>query len=264
MIEIDASLIRAMLRNGKRIDGRKFDEYREVYIKTGIVQQAEGSAEVRIGSTHVIAGIKMNIGTPYPDSTDKGVMSVSAEFIPFASPEFDSGPPSEEAIELARVVDRAIRESKMIAFEKLCIKENEHVWMVNIDIDILSDSGNLIDAASLAATAALMTAKMPIMEMINEKPVINKEERSGNIPLTGVAVTTTFVKLGSVIVADPGLTEINAMDARLSIGTLNGKLCSMQKGGSVGLTIEEIEQMVDMALDKGDELRKELEKLVVE
>ena len=116
----------------------------------------------------------------------------------------------------------------------------------------------------MAATAALMTAKMPIMEMINEKPVINKEERSGNIPLTGVAVTTTFVKLGSVIVADPGLTEINAMDARLSIGTLNGKLCSMQKGGSVGLTIEEIEQMVDMALDKGDELRKELEKLVVE
>ncbi|MBI5332698.1 MAG: exosome complex protein Rrp42 [Candidatus Aenigmarchaeota archaeon] len=263
MIEIDANLIKAMLRNGKRIDNRKSDEYREISIKPEIVQQAEGSAEVRLGNTHVVAGIKMSIGTPYSDSIDKGVMSVSAEFVPFASPEFDSGPPSEESIELARVVDRAIRESKMVAFEKLCIKENEHVWMVNIDIDILSDDGNLIDAASLAAAAALMTAKMPKLEMINDKPVASKEERADRIPLTGIAVTTTFVKIGNVIVADPGLTEISAMDARLSIGTLDGKLCSMQKGGSVGLTVEEIEQMADMALEKGDELRKELEKLVL-
>ncbi|MFH0836548.1 MAG: exosome complex protein Rrp42 [Candidatus Aenigmatarchaeota archaeon] len=264
MIEIDANLIKAMLRNGKRIDNRKFDEYREISIKTGIVQQAEGSAEVKIGNTHIIAGIKMNIGTPYADSTDKGVMSVSAEFVPFASPRFDPGPPSEEAIELARVVDRAIRESKMIAFEKLCIKANEHVWMVNIDMEILSDDGNLIDTASLAAAAALMTAKMPEFEMVNEKPVINKEKRSGKLPLSGVAVTTTFVKIGSTIVADPGLTEINALDTRLSIGTIEGKLCSMQKGGSVGLTIEEVEQIVEMAIEKGDELRTKLEKVVLE
>ncbi|HHH80294.1 MAG TPA: RNA-binding protein, partial [Thermoplasmatales archaeon] len=98
----------------KRIDGRAFDEYRKISIETNIVRKAEGSARVKIGNTQVLAGIKMDVGEPYSDSPESGVLTTSAELIPMASPDFEAGPPREDAIELARVVDRGIRESEVI------------------------------------------------------------------------------------------------------------------------------------------------------
>lgn len=260
MIEIDINLIREMLKNGKRLDNRKMDEYRKIEIETGFINNAEGSSRVKVGNTEIIAGVKMGLGKPYPDSPDEGVLSVAAELVPFASPEFESGPPGEQSIELARVVDRCIRESKMIDVEKLCVKEKEHVWMVNVDLEVLNDDGNLIDTACLAAVAALLNTKIPVIEWDGETPTFSIEKRSGKLPIRGISVTTTFVKIGPSIITDPGLTEIGAADARLSIGSIEDKLCSMQKGGSYGFAIEEIESLADLAIEKGDELRKHLEK----
>ena len=111
-----------LAEQGKRADGRRIDEYRNIEIETNIISKAEGSARVKIGNTQVIAGIKMDMGDPYSDTPDSGVMTTAAELIPLASPDFESGPPREDAIELARVVDRGIRESEIIEVDKLCIE----------------------------------------------------------------------------------------------------------------------------------------------
>jgi len=103
----------------------------------------------------------MDIGEPYPDTPEQGAMSTAVELIPLASPDFESGPPRANAIELSRVVDRGIRESKFIDLEKLCIESGEKVWIVFIDIHVLDYDGNLFDACSLAASAALLSAKVP-------------------------------------------------------------------------------------------------------
>jgi exosome complex component RRP42 len=71
------------------------------------------------------------------------------------------GPPKFDAIELPRLVDRVIRESHVIELDKLVVKAGEQVWTVIIDIYPLNDDGNLIDAAVLAALAALKQAKIP-------------------------------------------------------------------------------------------------------
>ena len=106
---------------GKRADGRRFDEFRNIKIEVNVINKAEGSAKVTIGNTQVISGIKIDIGEPYPDSPDSGVMTTAAELIPMASPDFEAGPPDQESIELARVVDRGIRESQIIDVDQLCI-----------------------------------------------------------------------------------------------------------------------------------------------
>jgi exosome complex component RRP42 len=257
MISIDPSLIQQMAEHGKRIDNRKPDEYREITIEKNVVTSAEGSARVRFGNTEVVAGVKMDVGEPFSDTPNEGVLMVGAEFVPLASPDFESGPPGEAAIELARVVDRAIRESKIMDVEKLCIKEGEKVWMIYVDIDILDDDGNLIDAASLAAIAALSQVKVPKLD--ENYKVIYGERGSESLPLKGHALSTTFVKIGKTIFADPSLPEMEALDARLTVGTFDQKgktmLSSMQKGGSEGFTQEEIEKIMDMAVKKGDELR---------
>src|SRR3989344_7494439 len=112
MMAVDSELIRKMIERGKRLDHRPFDQYREMTIEAGIISSAEGSARVKLGNTEVIVGVKLGVGTPFPDTQDEGVLMVTAELLPLAHPDFESGPPGEDAIELARVVDRAIRESK--------------------------------------------------------------------------------------------------------------------------------------------------------
>ncbi|MBI4162848.1 MAG: exosome complex protein Rrp42 [Candidatus Aenigmarchaeota archaeon] len=257
MIALDPNVMKQMAVKGKRLDNRKFDEYRKITIEAGIIPMAEGSARVRLGDTEVVAGVKMAVGTPFSDTPNEGVLIVAAEFVPLASFEFESGPPGEEAVEVSRVVDRAIRESKVIEFEKLCITPGEKVWMINVDVNVMNHDGNLIDAVGIAAAAAILNARIP---QLNEDGKVEFGVKTDEkLPIKGIPVSTTIVKIGSSLMADPSFLEESAFDARLTIGTFekNGSVafCSMQKGGSHGLTLEELDKALDMAVEKGKEIR---------
>jgi len=254
--ELKKSILK-LLGAGTRLDGRKAFEFRgPIEIDYNFVNTAEGSARVRIGETEVIAGVKMEVGEPYPDNPDEGTIIVGAELLPMSSPEFELGPPGIQAIELARVVDRGIRESKTIDFKSLCIEEGKEVWLIIIDVISVNDAGNLLDAAALAALAALKNARFPKYE---EGKVDYKEKTDRKIELRNQPIAITVVKIGSSLIVDPDSEEERATDARLTVTTLeDGTLCAMQKGGDTPLTKEEIEKMIDVAVEKGKELRGSL------
>ena len=155
------------LEEGKRLDGRNQFDHREIVIETGISKKAEGSAKIKIGDTEVWVGVKAGVTKPYPDSPDKGSMMVTAETTPLSHQKYEYGPPKFPAIELGRLVDRVIRESKIIDFEKLCIEKGEKVWNIFIDVYTINDDGNVLDAAVIGALAALKSAKLPVFD--NEK-----------------------------------------------------------------------------------------------
>ncbi len=247
-----------IMSKGFRIDGRKFDEYREIFVEYGISSKsAEGSARVKIGKTEVVAGVKLDVAEPYPDNPDEGTIIVNMELLPLSSPAFEAGPPSIESIEMSRVVDRAIRESKSLNFKKLCIREGELMWTVLIDIYPINDEGNLFDAASLAAIAALKDAKFP--KLGKDDKIDYNERTNKKLPLEREVMACTILKVGNNFVVDPAVEEENAADARLSVGVLeDGTLCSLQKGDDVSLSIEEIDNMVELAVKKTKELRKAL------
>ena len=98
-----------LLAQGKRMDGRGLDQLRELKIETGVIPKANGSARVTLGNTQIIAGVKIATGIPFPDTPDKGFLMVNWEILALSSPYAEAGPPSPEAIELARVVDRGVR-----------------------------------------------------------------------------------------------------------------------------------------------------------
>lgn len=249
--------LKRQLEASVRLDGRAYDEYRDVQVTKGVVETAEGSAEVQIGDTHVIAGVKMEAGTPYSDSPDEGVLMVGVELSPIANVDFETGPPSFNAIELARVTDRGIRESKSIDVHKLCIKEGEKVWIVNVDIAIINDDGNLFDACSLAAIAAIQDAKIP--EFSEKSGVDYSKKTKKGLPLTKQPIGITVVKIGNTLLADPTNLELKGLDARLTITTVDdGTICALQKGGEGTLTADVVMAMVDIAQKKAAELRKKL------
>lgn len=251
----NSNYITDLIEKNSRIDGRKLTDYRKpIKIETNISKNAEGSARVTIGETEVIAGIKLDIGTPFPDTPDEGAIVVTAELLPLSSPDFEAGPPSAQATELARIVDRGIRESQMIDLKKLCIKESEKVWMVYIDIYTINDDGNLIDASALAALAALKECRIPKYDEKEER-VKYGEWTDKKIPLTKLPITVTIVKINNKILVDPNSKEEDVMDSRLSIAVSDGKINAMQKGGDKGLKLNEVEEMIDLAIEKAKELK---------
>lgn len=248
----------AALEKGVRLDGRKMDEFRPIHIETGISATAEGSARVRCGNTEVLAGVKMAKGTPYSDTPDEGVLMVNAELLPISNPDFESGPPSSESIELARVIDRGVRESKTIDVKELVITPGQAVWMVNVDICPLNSDGNLIDIGALAAIAALKDARVPSLK---DGQVDYKAKTDQRLPVRSIPIPVTIVKIGDVLLVDPTNDEFKIADARLTITTEeNGTICAMQKGGDSPLLLEDVERMVRLATEKAKELRKALEK----
>jgi len=242
-----------LLETDERIDGRKMNEFREVKVETNVAETAEGSARVKIGKTDVIVGIKMGMGVPFSDMPNMGVLKTGAEFTPIADPDFESGPPGENATELARIVDRGIRESDSIDLEKLCLKEREKVWEIFVDIHIINNDGNLIDASALAAIAAMKTAKIPKIE--DDKIIRDKLEKK--LPILHVPVTVTIGKVAGKFIFDPNKEEEEVLDAKLSVAVMeDGKVCAMQKQGTHGLTEEDLDEMIDLAVKKSKELRK--------
>lgn len=258
---LTAERIRKYLKEGKRFDGRKPLEFREMEVELDVSVNAEGSARIKLGKTEVIVGVKMSVGEPYPDSQDKGNLVVSAELLPLSSPRFESGPPKFPTIELGRVIDRGLRESDFIDFEKLCIKEGEKVWNVFVDIYSINDDGNLLDAAGIGAIIALKNAKMPVYDEKEDK--IDYKKREGKIPLKeNLPIAITFHKIGEEFVIDPTREEEDISETRVTIGSSNGIISSIQKGEVKPLKVEELDKVFDSVEAAYKEVFKKLEKYI--
>jgi exosome complex component RRP42 len=256
--EIIKESVTNLVKNGERTDGRAFDEYRDISLETGVIEKAEGSARVKIGNTQIVIGAKPQIGTPFGDTPNFGVLMTNTELLPMAAPNFESGPPDENSVELSRVTDRCIREGKVVDLEKLCIIEGEKVWMVFLDLHVIDYDGNLMDAAVLGSVAALMTTKIPTIKIEDDEVVLDYDNMIP-LPINEKALMCTFAKIGDELLIDPSLEEEEIMGARLSIGvTEDGSICAMQKGGPQPLNREEILKVVSIAKMKTAELRTHL------
>ncbi len=255
MTELRSAKVIESLKRGTRFGGRKVDEYRDISVQFNISQNANGSARVKLGGTDVIVGTKFEIGKPYADSPGEGSISVGAELTPLASPNFEVGPPQPTEVELARVVDRAIRESHCIDLKAFCLTEGEKVLSMYIDAYAITQDGNLLDATSMAALATLNNTRLPKVE---DGKLIHGEF-DAKLKLKNQPLLATFAKVGGTLLLDPDLGEEAAMHARFSFGsTEDGTLVAFQKGGSGGMSMDEISRSIEIGLKVTKDNRKKL------
>jgi exosome complex component RRP42 len=248
--EILTTHILDLAAEGKRLDGRGPDEYRPITVEPGFVNTADGSSLVRIGHTAVLAGIKLEPGKPFPDTPNAGVLTTNAELIPLSSPTFEPGPPQPGAIEVSRVVDRAIRAAETIDLTRLCVTPNEKSWVCYVDMHVLDHSGNLIDAALLAALSALKHTTVPAKRF---------EIAEADYPLAvdHLPVECTFVRLGDAIVVDPTFDEEQAAQGRITVATDEaGRIVAMQKGLVGAFSPDDVKDIVRRAFRHGDRHRE--------
>jgi len=256
--QLKATKIRGLLEQGKRIDGRLFEEPRKITVETGVIPKADGSARVCLGDTKVIAGIKIQPDKPFPDMGDKGIFICTAEILPLAHPDAEPGPPGDDAIELARVVDRGIRESGMIDLSQLVLVKDKSVIGIFADNGIIDYDGNLFDACAYASTTAILSCKIPRWVIKDDQPVLVEGEKS-DPPITTVPVSVTMGRIGEHIIVDPNAEEWECLDARITITTNSEEnICAIQKGGSDGFTIAQLTRCGEISVKVGSQIRETL------
>jgi exosome complex component RRP42 len=249
-----------VISKGKRLDGRVLDEMRTLEAELDIIKKANGSAKVKLGDSEVIAGIKVETGEPFEGLENKGALIISAEVLPTASPYIEPGPPDEETIELARVVDRGIRESEMLDLDRLVLVPGKIVYTIFVDCSIINTDGNLLDATSYAVVSALLSCKLPIFEIEDGKVV--DTGKTQDPPLTTIPVSITQVRIGDTIILDPTAEEEACMNARITITTnSDGDYAAIQKGFTGGFTREQIKKAAEIARIKGEQVRAKLQEL---
>lgn len=236
------------LGEGLRVDGRRAHELRPINIAFG-ADGVKGSVQVRLGGTKVLAVATAELVEPYADRPTEGLLQFFVELSAMASPAFEPGRPSEAAVELMRLLERALRKSQAVDVEGLCVVAAKHVWSVRVDVTVLDQCGNLPDAVTLAALAALKHLRLPAVRVdgsgdgasVQILPADQAERQPLAFHHTPVSVSLGFFSLdgGSVAhVVDPTDREELVTSGHLTVViNQHQEICAMHKPG--GLPIDE-------------------------
>ena len=159
----ETSFILRALSEGLRVDGRRPRDARPLQVHCG---EREGCVEVRLGDTKVTAVVTAELVEPYVDRPTEGQLLFFVELSPMASSTFEAGRPSEQAIELMRLLERSLRKSQAIDVEALCAVAGKRVWSVRTDVTVIDDRGNVADAVCAAALGALLHFRLPAVSIV--------------------------------------------------------------------------------------------------
>ncbi|KAG2658979.1 exosome complex component RRP45A-like isoform X3 [Panicum virgatum] len=261
----EREFIETALQSDLRVDGRHSFDFRKLRISFG---REDGSSEVQLGETHVLGYVTAQLVQPYRDRPNEGTLAIFTEFSPMADPAFEPGRPGESAIELGRVIDRGLRESRAVDMESLCVVAGKHVWSVRVDLHILDNGGNLIDAANIAALAALSTFRRPECTVggdDGQQVIVHDPEVRDPLPLTihhmPIAVTFAYFGEGNIVVVDPTYKEEAVMGGRMTATiNSNGDICSIQKAGGEGVMSSVVMQCLRIASVKATDITSKMKK----
>jgi len=258
-------VIRSVAEN-KRLDGRQAYDYRFISITFGLDR---GSCTVVLGHTKVLAVVSCETVVPKPSRPNEGELMINFELSPMAAPHFETGRMSEQGVELNRLLERCIKDSRCLDLESLCILAEKLVWKIRLDLHVMNHDGNLVDCASIAAITALCHFRRPDVSMQGEEVTVHKLEERDPVPLSihhmPVCITFAFFEEGKYLLVDPTDLEERVMEGKLVLG-MNAyrEICTLHMAGKVLVLKEQIMRCTAIAASRAVEIvelvKKSIEK----
>ncbi|BBN69516.1 3'-5'-exoribonuclease family protein [Prunus dulcis] len=271
-----------------RSDGRKRLTIRPIYVETGVISQANGSARVRMGATDVIACVKAELGRPNALQPDKGKVIVNVDCSPTAAPMFEGRGGEELSAELSVALQRCLLGGKSgsgagIDLSSLVVVEGKICWDLYIDGLVVSSDGNLLDALGAAIKyyvakekssgmtyllkklmfpkAALSNTGIPKVNVAagasgDEQPEVDvSDEEFLQFDTSRVPVIVTLTKVGRHYIVDATSEEESQMCLAVSISmNRQGHICGLTKRGGAGLDPSIILDMISVAKTVSEQL----------
>jgi exosome complex component RRP43 len=210
------------ISQGIRTDGRILTRARPVTIGLGAVTTADSSALVKIGSTTVMAGVRLEVFQPDDDKPDQGAMAIALDMTPLSTPDYRPGKPSDYTHALEQRLTDVLLHTGLLDLSQLCISEGQAAWMLYLDVCVLDADGSLLDALLLAAAASLRGLQIPSVSLTDEGNVercdgMATDNGSSRLTLASTPICLTSGVYKGQLVVDPSREEEALMSSVISV-----------------------------------------------
>ncbi|ELP90846.1 exosome complex exonuclease RRP45, putative [Entamoeba invadens IP1] len=240
--------IESLIKKNLRIDGRHLDEFRDVKF----LCREPGSVDLHIGDSRAFGETLIEAVTPI-GTRDSGIFHVNVNFLQMANPDFLDAKGPRDLIEIGRVVERALLSTRAIDIDGLVLVRGKLVWSITVCVNIINDSGNLMDLVAMTAISSLLTALKREVEICGtDVKILTVEERKPKpLSIHHIPITISFgITDEGIPLMDPSDREETICKSRLTIAiNKEGEVCAVQKSGTpIAMTV--IQNCCDIALDK--------------
>eukprot|EP00892_Ulva_mutabilis_P004670 jgi/Ulvmu1/2575/UM014_0026.1 len=259
---------------GARLDGRSFDDIMNVELTTGVITQASGSVELRMGETHVLAGVKADIESPSDLYPDEGIVNIAVHPSPFKQTQEDGRRLEEHGTALAAVLQRLLlsrtRAGAALDLGSLCIIPGTAVWQLSVDCVVFAAGGGLVDALALAVRAALAAAAVPAVKVDDGIEDATAEDIEVDpdaaavlrLDVSNLPIVVTACQLGPQVCLGSTKVEEEAADSFTHVAVnRKGQVCGLVKGGRAMMGFVELQNMIVAAQHAGPSIIASLETL---
>lgn len=249
-----------------RVDGRGCEDYRCIEVETDVVSNTSGSARVKLGHTDILVGVKAEMAVPKHERPYEGYLEFFVDCSANATPEFEGRGGEELGTEISNTLYRIFNSKSCVDLKSLCIHPGEHCWVLYVDVLLLECDGNLFDAISMAAKAALFNTRIPKVRVLEDEEGSKEIELSDDpfdciqLNVENVPCIITVTKIGHRHVVDATVQEEACSLASLLISvTSKGVLTCIRKVGKGSLDPESIFEMIETGKRVGKSLHVSLQ-----
>ncbi|OYT46130.1 exosome complex exonuclease Rrp41 [Candidatus Bathyarchaeota archaeon] len=145
---------------GKRVDGREWNELRPIKIEVGVLNNADGSAYIEHGKNKILAAVygPKEAHPRHLTLPDRALLRCRYHMAPFSVEERKSPAPSRREIELSKVIREAL--------EPAIFLEHYPRTAIDLFIEILQADGGTRCAGITVASLALADAGIPMRDLV--------------------------------------------------------------------------------------------------
>ncbi|CAD5119011.1 unnamed protein product [Dimorphilus gyrociliatus] len=253
------------IEEGIREDGRAPDDYRTIDLELSVVPNANGSSRIKLGNSDVLAGVKCEIGEPDPGRPNEGKIIFNVDCSANAGTEWEGRGGDDLEIEISEFLSKAYSNKSCLDLQILGLIPGEQCWHLYIDVLILRNGGNILDAVSLAVKSALYDTEIPkVLIKMSEKG--QSEVELTDNPSDYIIMSTencpifvSICKLGKGHVVDATAKESACTMAKIvSAVRKDGMITASQKKCSGSLQESSVLEMYEHCRKVGMELNKTL------
>lgn len=189
-----------------------------------------------------------------------GIFTITTELSPLASPAFEVGRPTEQEVILSRILEKAIRRSRAIDTESLCIVAGQKCWSVRADIHVVDFDGGLVDACCIATMAALYHFRRPDVSVDGDQVTIHTMAERVPVPLSilhsPICVTFSIYADGAVVLLDATEKEEQVRETEVVVTANDFEVCQVAKHGGQPIDPATLMRCFQMAVVKAREVNK--------
>ena len=224
-----------LFENGKRLDGRKPDELRNIKIETGVLHRAEGSCYLEWGGNKVIVAV-YGPREAIPRHTQnplRAIVNARYNMAAFSVDDRKRPGPDRRSREISKVISEALGHAIFL--------ERFPRASIDVNIEVLEAEAGTRCAGLTAAGVALVDA---------------------GIPMRDIPVACAAGKIEGQVVLDLGKEEDNfgSADLPIAISPRTGEILLLQMDGH--MTGDEFNTALDMAI-KGCHTVSEIQKKAI-